>query len=254
MITIKFPSFEKAISKNLKELDDDDPRRGIIVLNNNAIVINEDFCFVINLYDYFTIECGIESEDEIDNLKKILFYMNGKIFNSEFWKELTKGSNMRITNGLLYIENPKYAKDLHYTHADLNVLEPLEELIGAAEMKENLISAIGLPFNALKTIYDCLASDFKTDIIIFEFNAQDQPVKFTFRKRKHFFGYILPHYNSVQEGFRFESLKSFTEDEDIKDLVKELQSQVPLPPPEIPKEDFRNEELDPNQLKIDGYK
>ena len=71
MITIKFPALNKALTKDVKDLPDDDPRRGIIVLNNNAIILRNDFCLVCDLFEYFTIETGIEDEDEIKELEKI---------------------------------------------------------------------------------------------------------------------------------------------------------------------------------------
>ena len=60
MITVKFPALNKALTKDVKDLTEDDPRRGIIVLNNNAIILNDTFCIVCDLFEYFTLEAGIE--------------------------------------------------------------------------------------------------------------------------------------------------------------------------------------------------
>lgn len=251
MITVKFPALNKALSKDLKDLPENDPRRGVIILNNNAIVLRNDFCLVCNLYDYFTIECGIEDDFELEELQRIMFYMEEKIFSNEYWSELTKGANMKIENGVLFIENPKYSKDLYYKEVPVNLLEPLAALEKISIQPENLISAISIPFGPLNTIYSCLASEFKNDKIIFEFSSQEKAVKFTFKNRKHFYGYILPDYDAVQEGFRFDTLESFIGE--VSDLIKDLKEaqktsiQAPSPPVE---ESEEQEEENPSQLKI----
>lgn len=236
MITVKFPALNKALTKNVKDLPEDDPRRGIIVLNNNAIVLRNSFCLVCDLYEYFTIEAGIEDDFELEELERILFYMDGKVFSGEFWTELTKGANIKMQEGNLYIENPKYAKDLHHKELEIDLLEPLKKLDRIAKQPESMLSAIGIPFGALNTIYSCLSADFKNDIIIFEFSSQDSPVKFTFRKRKHFYGYLMPHFDSVQEGYRFDTLTEFITA--ITPYLEELKAEFerkskPAPPPPI---------------------
>ncbi len=234
MITIQFPALHKALTKDVKDLPENDPRRGIIILNNNAIILRNDFCLVCDLFEYFIIETGIEDDVEIKELEKILYYMDGKIFSSEFWTELIKGANMKMNEGNLYVENPKYSKDLHHKIIPIDLLEPLKKLQKTQEQPEELLSSIGIPFGALNTIYSCLSTDFKSDIIIFEFNRQDTPVKFTFRKRKHFYGYINPHYDAVQEGFRFDILETFIKS--ISGYIEVLDAEakkkiVPAPPP-----------------------
>ena len=210
MITIKFPALDKALLKDLKDLPDNDPRRGIIVLNNNAIVLRDNFCLVCDLYEYFTIEKGIDDPNELEELDRILFFMDSKIFGVEFWKELTKGANMKMNNGTLYVDTPKYSKNLHYKEVDVNFLEPLSKIREVSYQESSMVDSISVPFGALNLIYSCLSADFKMDKIIFEFNSQDKPVKFTFKDRKHFYGFIYPDYDAIQEGFRFDILEQFT--------------------------------------------
>lgn len=232
MITVQFPALQKALTKDVKDLPEDDPRRGIIILNNTAIVLRNSFCLVCNLYDYFTIEAGIEDDLELAELEKILFFLDGKIINSEFWAELTKGANMKMNNGNLFVENPKYSKDLHYKEFDADFLEPLIALEKLAESPTGNIDCIALPFGMLNIIYTCLASEFKKDMIIFEFIRQDAPVRFTFKNRKHFYGYIHPNYDAAQGGFMFDELNSFTNS--VKGYLETLKekAKVPTPPTE----------------------
>lgn len=256
MITLKFPSIDKALLKSLKGCEDDDPRRGIIVLEDHAIVVRNNFVFVINLYEYFTIECGVMDSEEIDELKKILFFMNGRIFNADFWSELNKGANMQMKQGSLFVQNPQYSKDLHHNSIEVNLLEPLEGLLKASLQTEKEIASVAIPFSVLNTIYSCLSAVFKEDSIIFEFSSQSSIVKFTFKQRKHCFGFIRPDYDAAQEGFRFDQLETMMEDETILGYIEEwtertkMAQMAPPPPPppvmEVVKDDKQGQFFDGN--------
>lgn len=230
MISLKFPKIDKALQKVVKDEPIDSPVRGILILNQKAIVFRHKFCLVVDLYDYFTLDCGIEDAEELEMLEGILFYMDRKIFNLDYWSELTKGANMQMKQGNLIVDTPRFSKDLHYKELDIDFTEPLEKLTRARKYEEEAIGSVAMDYLTLKTIYDTLSSDFKTDQIIFQFNRQDSMVKFTFRKRKHFFGYIIPDYTAVQEAFRFEGMNVFVDG--FEEFLKELKSkQIPPPPP-----------------------
>jgi len=231
MITLQFPKLETALSKNKKSMTDDDPRKGIIVIQNNAIVFSEDFCLVIDLYEYFTIDCMINDDGELAELKRILYYMNEKVFSAEYWAELTKGANMQMSNGMLAIETPKYAKDLHYKHIDVSLVAPLKQLIDTGKSTNAMVPNISLPFSAINSIYSILKTDFKTDHIIFEFLSQNRNVKFTFKNRKHVYGFIIPDYDSAVESWKFHTWENFISNKDVFDLYqKEKEKSVPPPP------------------------
>lgn len=250
MITLKFPKIETALRKpnSLKDEPLDSPLRGIIVLNQKAMVFNSGWMIVVDLYDYFTLECGIEQDDHLDTLEGILMYMNGKVFSSDYWNELTKGANMKMKQGSLEVENPRFSKDLHYKTLDINIIEPLSNLTTAKDLVENMVPSVAINFGIINSIYKILPADFKNDDIIFQFASQDAYVKYTFRKRKHIYGYIKPNYQSAQEVYKFENLNNFVSD--FQGYLEELKKDnTPPPPPK--KEEVKKEEV-PNQLKIIG--
>lgn len=230
MITLQFPNLHKALVKS-KDLQDNDPRKGIIVISQNAIVFTDAFCLVVNLYDYFNIDCNITDDEDLEELEKILFFMDGKMFVEDYWKELTKGANMKVENGALSIENPKYEKDLHHRDFDVNLYQPLDTLTKVNSREDGLVTNISVPFVALKKIFDVLP-DFKTDDIVFTFATMNEPVKFTFKNRKHFFGYIQTNYGAASEAFKYEMFENFINDPTVKILHKESKPAmaVPLPP------------------------
>lgn len=252
MITLKFPSLEKALLKNTKHEDDLSPKRGILVLNNQAIVYQSNFCFVVNLKEYFLSEEDINDPEEIEELERILFFMNGKVFSSEYWKELTKGANMKMNKGLLYVKNPNYAKDLHYEHIDVDYFNPLENLRIVSNRPSGMVESIALDFGILQTIYSCLSSKFKGDHIILDFTDQSSSVKFTFKNRKHFYGYIMPDYTAAQDAFKFESMTDFVNskffENSLSEAIELKKASIPPPPPkEAPK---TSEEDGGRQLSI----
>ena len=242
MITLQFPKMDKAVQKSIKDLPDDDPRRGITVLNQNAIVYQSGFCLVINLYDYFNLDCNIEDEEELEDLENILFYMDGKTFSPEYWAELTKGANMEMRNGLLYIENPKYAKDLHYKDVEMNLFEPLDNLNRIRKKEGSTVPSVALPFGALKSIYDVLPADFKNDEIVLDFIAMNEPVKFTFRLRKHVYGYIRPDYDAAAEQFKYEHLQEFVDTPEFKTILEDSKPSLPPSPAQFANESIETQE------------
>jgi hypothetical protein len=248
MVTLQFPKLHNALGKKLDKLKPNDPRRGITVLNSNAIVFRDDLCLVVNLEDYFMIDCNITDPQDIEEIESIMTFMHGKTFDKEFWKEISVGAEMSVRDGGMYLKNPKYSKDLHYKEEDFNLLTPMKMLQMLAKQGKGIISEISLPYISLKSIYDCMATDFKTDNIIFEFHSQDKPVRFTFRDRKHVYGYIIPDYDSAQESFKFDNLEAFMGDEFIKDMIDEMEAEQAPPPPV-----FRPQEpVSPDQVDMFG--
>lgn len=231
MINLKFPKLHNALIKDQKELDDNDARKGVIIIDRHAIVLNAKFCMVVDLYGYFTIDCGKTDRDELKELNDILFYMNGKVFNAEYWAELVKGANMEMHEGKLFIETPKYAKDLHYKDVEISYYEPLQRLLAASEGSNGMVPAISIPFSAIEFIYNTLKTEFKQDHLILEFQSTDKPVRFTTKDRKFVFGFIMPHYESLEEGFRFEYLNNFVKSESFEFYLEEHEPlKVPVAP------------------------
>jgi len=242
MVTLSFPKLDKALmsNTNLKDLDANDPRRGIIVVNGHAIVLAAKFCIVVDLREHFIIDCGITDENEIKELDAILFYMNGKVFVREYWSELTKGGTMKMHEGMIYLKNPNYAKDLHFIETEINgevidisLFEPLSKLKEILTLEEKLTSAVAIPFGSLLAIGEILKAELKMDNIIFQFSNPDKPVKFTFDNKKHFFGFVYPNYNAVQSGFRFHNYETFIKHKLIDFLIEE---HTPAPVPDAPNE------------------
>ncbi len=225
MITVKFPNIHKSLAKNTKDFSENDPRKGVIVIGNNAIVYQMNFILIINLFDFFQIEQGIVSEEDIRSLKKILFYMNGKVFPLNYWKELTVGANISIVDGVLSVETPKYSKDLHYKPLDINFSIIINKLKRTESLKEFNVGSIAIPFQPLNLIYSCL--DLKNDHIIFSFSGESDLIKFTFKNKDYCYGCINPNTEAVSVPNLFYLLEEFVNSDEFE-VIESLFP--PLPP------------------------
>lgn len=228
-VSLKFPSLNKALQKASLIEDLLSPEKGITVIDGKAIVYNNSFIIIIDLYDYFIFENNIEDPKEIEELDKILFFMNGKVFGVDFWKEINVFTNMSILEGDVYIETPKFSKNLHYKEIEIDKKKLYNRIIKSAHENEGAVHEIAIPFHDLKKIYDVMGSQFNNDSIIFNFTKQDGPIRFTFHKRKYITGYIHAQYGPIREGFKFEVLNNLADE--LVPLHEEL-CKMPPPPPE----------------------
>ena len=250
-VVLKFPNLTKASIKDVKDLADNDPRRGILVFNNVAIAFASTHCLCVDLMEYFTIEQGIEGTEEVAELSRILQFLDCKRVPFKMWEELTKGAEMCLEEGKIKISTPKFKKDLIYEEQDVDFIEVFSMLVKTCDQETGSLGDIALPFLSLKQIYDVLSTEFKHDKIILDIAGHNQPVKFTFRARKHFFGYIFPHYDSVQEGFRYDLWETWNDEVAIElSALKEKRKQEVPPPP--PSQALNSEDDDsPNLFKVE---
>lgn len=83
----KLPSLHNEVSKsNSKSVED---IRQYIYIHNGIAMTFGTPVFIVDLREYIKNECSIEEEDDIDELDKILGFLEGKAIASDAWKELT---------------------------------------------------------------------------------------------------------------------------------------------------------------------
>lgn len=117
MIYLKFPKMEKLLLKDTKELGSANPKVGVCVMMDHAVVLrNRDIVF-FNLKDYFVKENDIDTDKKLGELKSVLDFMNGKMFTKAFWEELTKGAMVSIDEDRIELEGA-VRKDLIYEYRE----------------------------------------------------------------------------------------------------------------------------------------
>lgn len=248
MIQLQFPKINNALNKKLDDRGPGDPQRGVNVFNGVAIVVRDNFIVCIDLMEYFVMELNIEDEEEIKECKKILDYMNYKMFPNDMWAELIKAVNIEIDSGMITVSNPKYSKDLHYKDVDVEYHDFLRKLSLSFNRHSSPLEDVSLPLEAILTISRVL--DLKSEKMIFMFTGMDDPATFTFSKRKYVFGYITPDYHSANEHFKLSYYEAFINHSDVMEFITEgskKQSVIPAPPPPSKVE----EKDDESQVKMD---
>lgn len=228
MITLKFPKLEKALLKKNKDLASNDVQRGIFVYDKKAFIKNNSLILCFDLYEYFTLECGVEDDEELKQLNMILLFMEGKVFSSDFWSELTKGADMEIDGEKINISNPKYSKELIYKEFDIDVYPLIKTFSKYTEFKSIETDEIAIPFNVFKLIGETIPTELKNDSIMFHFKSTDQMMMFTFHKRKYVFGLILPDYVPVNEAFKYDYL--YETAAKLLEIESYYKPQLPIPP------------------------
>lgn len=239
MLTLKFPKMEKALTKAKDGLKPNSPRLKVLVVDQHAIVLGDFMCLVCNIYDYFTIHDMITDEKETQSLKEILRYMNGKSFTAKYWEELTKGASFMVSdNKTLYIETPSVKKELHYQDEEVDVLPPLRGLLKASEQEQTSVPTISMNYKSLRIIKDCFGTILDKQGITFSFSGQSKRAKFTFTGYKFIYGYIHTDYNAANEGFLFEDLNEFAQNQKpiVIALEKKQEEQAIPAPPQLGKE------------------
>lgn len=228
MITLKFPALHKALLKDTKELNENHIKKGIYVYSQRAFIMNEGIVLCYDLYEYFTLECGIEDPEEVKELKILLMFMEGKVYSFDFWAELTKGADMEIDGDKINISNPKYSKELVYKDFKTDVYPLISLLSKYVEFKGYETEEIAIPFRYFKIINDISPADLKNDSIMFHFKSGDGIMMFTFHKRKYICGLITPHYDPITESFKYDLLHDIAAD--FLEIEPFYKPQLPAPP------------------------
>ena len=212
MVTLKFPALHNALQKSMHDVDPLDVKSGVYIYSNRAYILQDDFLLICNLYDYFTIEGGVETDEQLKGLNSVLSYLNGKVINKALWIELTKESVMKVDNGRLSLHSEGYVKDYKIFPSTVKATGMFNRVKTVIDKVPTAIQSLSLPMASFNFIYSTLKKTFNSEHIIFEFCGQANAVKFTFRKRKHIYGYIIPHYDSANEEFKFEDFNTICEE------------------------------------------
>ena len=105
---------QKLVSKDTAELEPDDPKKGVVVLSDHAIVVTSKSILFFNLKDYFIKSNDIDDQETLETLGTIMDFMHGHMFSPAFWEELTKGAIVSVEDETLQLDGA-VRKDLIYS-------------------------------------------------------------------------------------------------------------------------------------------
>lgn len=189
MISLKFPPLEKFVSNDVSELNDEDPRKGVVVLNDHAIVLTTRSLVFFNLKDYFINKNSIQDQDILNDLGLIMDFMHGRMFSKAFWAELTKGAVVSVLDETLQLDGA-VRKDLIYSSQTFDKGEILTYLSKSVSVKPVSVSRGALYVEPLLFILSTFKSFVKNDSIAFEYAGVNTMVRFTFKENPWIFGLV----------------------------------------------------------------
>ncbi len=205
MIVLKFPPLNKLVMKNTAELEELDPKRGIAVLNGYAVVMSHRSIIFFDLHSYFVHENKITDPGVMDDLKEVIDFMNGNLFLTAFWEELTKGAAIEITDSETMKLKGVVHKDLHYEQ------KPYEQSVIIEALKQSMGDPMPIPRSALYVeplleILSKLGPKVKKDTIALEYVGVNTSIRFTFDESPWIYGIISADPMVTNKGFMFSAL------------------------------------------------
>lgn len=211
MLSLKFPSLEKLLGKNTGELEDDDPKRGVCVKNGHAIIVMEQAMVFFDLEDYFIKENNFINQKELDDLRSVLDFMDGKMFSAFFWKELTSLNAVGVTEEGLnldgVIKKDIFYKEQLFDYTEIRMLS--KSLIKSEPFSKHTGNIYMEP---LLKIFTDLKSLIKDDIIFFRTVGMNTQVQFTFDENPWIYGVISVAPSINEKQFMFDSLIDFAKE------------------------------------------
>lgn len=225
-MNFKLPSIHHLTNQN-KKIGNDNPSKYIHVLKSHAYV-NHEIIAAVNLREYVKLECDVDDEEDIDELYRILEWLEGKSFTKEFWEQLTKEKSVTLVDDSLMIEDSTFTSYLHYQSIELDLRLPIKSISDNIDIPDFSLFRVSFSGAHMELLQKAFKNELKKDYLNLEFSETSKPVKFSFSTRNFIFGSIKSTMNSASE------LMAFIGNKDFKEILDEhLDSLPPLPPPAI---------------------
>jgi len=208
MIRLEFPPLEKCLAKNTKEMEADDPKRGVMVMKGHAMVVRENFIVVFNLKDYFVHKFNINTDDSLKTLDNILNFMDGKMFYVPYWKELVKGGIMEVRNQVLEMDGA-LRKDLFYEEAMFDATSVFELLENVVMKDAHTASRTVVALDGFLQMMNDLKSFVGSDSLVLEAVGVNTMMRYTFDNNPWIFGLVDSNPFLINKNFMFTRMLSF---------------------------------------------
>lgn len=231
-VKILFPSLHKGIKKD-KNAPDESPYNYVSVLNGHAIVCTPQTVVCFNMWEYF-MSYQVIPDDHKPEFSKLMAWMEGKHFTSEFWDFLTKWNHVSVVDeNRLRVVNEKLDKELVYHHIAADLSSQKKLLKDNWENGKSQIANIAISNYHLKLIYDAIGTFIQKSALIFEFYTISSTVRFAVDEMNFIFGVLL---SSGSVAIKPDNFK----------FMKEFIYPAPPPPPAV-EEDYNDPDYEQEQ-------
>lgn len=204
------PGIQKLVSSN-KKIEFNMPQKLVHVVNGYAFVSHE-ITAIVNLREYAKKELDLETEDELEELTKIIDWLNGKSFTKEFWSMLTKDCLLTVNDdNNLEITNGQFTTVLNYQDVipDNDIyLETTTQNLGRPPVN---IDRIGIKGKYISLLNSAFSKEMASDTFIFEFSGKEYCMNFSGSSKDYIFGFVPLSYDEANELTAFMNVKSFCE-------------------------------------------
>jgi len=212
MIHLQFPPIHKFLEKDTSSYEDNDPRKGVMVIEDHAVVMNKRSVVCFNLHDFFTLKEKKQTQEQIQHLNDILKFMNNKLFSSAFWDELTKGNVISIdsknADGKMHLEGA-VKKDLIHDYKKFD-LSPLLQILQKNITKQNIaVDNTSFYVNPISDLLSHFKKYVKGDTITLEHIGINTTIRFTFQDNPWIYGLIDSDNALNNKNFKFEHFSTF---------------------------------------------
>ena len=226
----KLPKIQNLLNSNKKVLDNDS-RKLIHVFNGYAVVSN-DIIVVVDIKEYVKRELKITVEEDLNTLKTIVSWMNGKSFNREFWTEFTK--EISVVNvddeNEIEIEFSGFTKKLLYEKIETDSMKAFSLLKSSIKAEKTEMERFSINGEILSLISKAFGTEIKSDEVIFQLSGSGKGIKFSFSTKDYIFGIVPESFNASMSMVAFDNFST----------ISEILENSPVPDIE---EDFSDEDL-----------
>lgn len=226
----KLPKIQNLLNSNKKVLDNDS-RKLIHVFNGYAVVSN-DIIVVVDIKEYVKRELKITVEEDLNTLKTIVSWMNGKSFNREFWTEFTK--EISVVNvddeNEMEIEFSGFTKKLLYEKIETDSMKAFSLLKSSIKAEKTEMERFSINGEILSLISKAFGTEIKSDEVIFQLSGSGKGIKFSFSTKDYIFGIVPESFNASMSMIAFDNFNT----------ISEILENSPVPDIE---EDFSDEDL-----------
>lgn len=263
----KFPALQQVVAQ-AKSLPIDNIKQYIYIHNGYAITFNTPV-LIVNLYEYVKRECDIEDEDELDELKEILSFLEGRAIPASVWKELTKVADVTFDpdNEELIFKKVEHKTSLILEENNIGLeyfkkdIKKYIELLTSDIIAESsqaysgpILTLMGNVFkNEIKSDSVLLTRCYGTSTVKFQLNNKDY-IYGLFNINMEFQEQIHPLTSELNIGNLIDDLKQNLKIDKFKDPIKVEVKDHPFQVPKIDGEPIKAEVKDhPFQVpEIDG--
>lgn len=221
----KLPALQNVVRKSNASSKED--IKQYIFINNGYAFTFDQPVFIVNLREYVKTECNIEDEEDIEELDKILAFLEHKAIPSSAWKELTTESDVSLSpdEDEIIIEkvSHKMILDLEINNIGLPYFKPLiKKYINILKAQTTARESVTFNGNILGIMGSVFKKEIRSDAVRLFNCADSAAVKYIVNGKPYIVGIMNINEDVDQLN------KSLTVEMDIDQMVYDISENLKI--------------------------